>query len=290
MINKFKQSILIKRFLKILFLIVSLQASSQNLSFMTYNIRLDVASDGENAWPQRKDFLVSLLKFYSPDVFGIQEGLPQQVNFIDEQLQNYSFVGIGREGGNKGEYSALFFNTQNLLVLDQGPFWLSLTPDEYSIGWDAALPRICTYALFEHKKSGVKFWVFNTHFDHIGEEAREKSAELIVRKINEINAKNNAVVLMGDFNSEPESKPISIISNAMEDTKAVSIEVPFGPKGTFNAFKYNAFDLKRIDYVFVSKSTKIQVEKYGVLNNSKDLKFPSDHFPVYVELSIKKGK
>lgn len=254
---------------------------------MSYNIRLDVASDGENAWPQRKDFLVSLLKFYSPDVIGIQEGLPNQVSYINEQLQNYSFVGIGREGGNKGEYSALFFNTQNLLIKDNSTFWLSLTPDEFSVGWDAALPRICTYALLEQKKSGLKFWVFNTHFDHIGEVAREKSAELILRKIKEINSENLPVVLMGDFNSEPESNPISILKSAMNDSKDVSVEESFGPYGTFNAFRYDTISSKRIDYIFISKSDNIQVEKQAVFNNSKDLRYPSDHFPVYVELSIK---
>ncbi len=279
---------MIKGSLKILFFILSLQIYSQDLAVMTYNIRLDVDSDKENAWPHRQDFLLSMLRFYSPDVFGIQEGLPHQVSFINEQLSNYSYVGMGREGGNKGEYAAIFYDTTYLSIKTQGTFWLSTTPNEYSLGWDAALPRICTYALFEQKKSGIRFWVFNTHFDHIGIEARTKSSELILSKIRELNSRDKLpVVLMGDFNAVPESQTIHTIKRAMNDTREVSISVPFGPEGTFNGFEFGKTNRDRIDYVFVSKSMNIQVDKYGILNNSKDLRYPSDHFPVYVELEIK---
>ena len=130
---------------------------------MTYNIRLDVASDGENAWPNRKEKLVSQLQFYAPDIFGIQEGMPHQVAFIDEQLSNYHFIGFGRDGENKGEYSALYFNIEKYNVEKKGTFWLSESPGEVSKGWDAAFPRVCTYGLFENKSTGIRFFVFNTH-------------------------------------------------------------------------------------------------------------------------------
>jgi len=274
-------------FLIILGVLFHLHSFSQEVSLMTYNIRLDVASDGENAWPNRKEKLVSQLQFYAPDIFGIQEGMPHQVAFIDEQLSNYHFIGFGRDGENKGEYSALYFNIEKYNVEKQGTFWLSESPGEVSIGWDAAFPRVCTYGLFENKSTGIRFFVFNTHLDHIGGLARKKSLELILEKIDKLNSENLPAILMGDFNLEPQSDAISILKQHMNDSRGISIEKPFGPKGTFNAFNYESDATRIIDYVFVSKSEKVEVQKYGVLNNSYHLKYPSDHFPIFVKLSIK---
>lgn len=275
-----------KKYILIILMVMNFVNSiSQELTFMTYNIRLDVAADGENAWPNRKANLVSQIKFYDPDIFGVQEAMPHQVNFIDQYLSSYSFIGQGRDGENKGEYSALYFNHKKFDVEQQGTFWLSENPNEVSIGWDAAFPRICTYGLFIEKKSKIKFFVFNTHLDHVGEIARKKSLDFILKKMNDINAENLPVVLMGDFNLEPKSEEISFANEEMDDSKMVSIERPFGPNGTFNAFKFESNPTKRIDYIFVSKS-KIKVQKYGVLNNSFNLRYPSDHFPVYVEVKI----
>jgi len=274
-------------FLIILGVLFHLHAFSQEISIMTYNIRLDVASDGENAWPNRKEKLVNQVRFYAPDIFGIQEGMPHQVKFIDEQLSNYNFIGQGRDGENKGEYSALYFNIEKYNVEQQGTFWLSETPDEVSKGWDAAFPRVCTYGVFENKSTGIRFFVFNTHLDHIGVLARKNSLELILSKIDKLNTEKLPVILMGDFNLEPKSKAISILKRRMDDSREISSEHPFGPKGTFNAFNYKSDAAKRIDYIFVSKSSKFKVKKYGVLNNSYNLKYASDHFPVFVELLIK---
>jgi endonuclease/exonuclease/phosphatase family metal-dependent hydrolase len=260
---------------------------SQELTLMTYNIRLDVASDGENAWQNRKELLVSQLQFYNPDIVGIQEGMPHQVDFINKQLEQFSFIGEGRDGGNNGEYSAIFYNNEAFKIIKQGTFWLSETPNEVSKGWDAAFPRVCTYGLFENTKSGTKFWVFNTHLDHMGEIARLESVQLILEKIKEFNTEKLSVFFMGDLNAEPTSEPILLLKNEMNDCKEISATQLIGPEGTFNGFQYHQIATNRIDYIFVSKSKSIRVEKYGVLNNSKDLKFPSDHFPVYVKLKLK---
>src|SRR5690606_369261 len=139
--------------------------------------------------------------------------------------------------------------------------------------------------LFENKSTKEKFWVFNTHFDHIGEVARVKSAALILKKIAEINTSHLPVVLMGDFNLKPDAEPIKIISKALNDSKHVSIAKPFGPSGTFNAFVFNKPVLDRIDYIFTSKD-QVKVLKYAVLSDSKDCKYPSDHLPVLVELEF----
>lgn len=277
-----------KYFLLIIIFLFFKIAVSQQVSFMTYNIRLDVKSDKENSWPNRKDFLVSQISFFSPDIFGIQEGLPHQVNYIYEQIPGYSYIGEGRDGTNRGEYSALYFNTEKFFTEEHGTFWLSLTPNIVSKGWDAAFPRICTYALFKDKKTEMKFWVFNTHLDHLGRTSRLESAGLILKKINELNTFNFPVILMGDFNAKPNSIPITVLKNTMNDSREVAIQQPFGPEGTFNSFHFTRIPKKRIDYIFISKGSEVEVEKYAVLNNSKNNKYPSDHFPIYVEIIFNK--
>ena len=270
--------------LVLLAVIFSFPATAQ-VSVMSYNIRYATESDGENAWSKRKDYLAKQVAFYEPGILGVQEALQEQLEYLDEELEDYKWFGEGRDGKNKGEFSAIFYNTQKFEVLDMGTFWLSETPHRISIGWDAALNRICTYGLFREKASGKEFYVFNTHFDHLGEVARLRSAELIVEKIKNINAENLPVVLMGDFNLEPASSALAPILGYLNDAKAVASEVAYGPEGTFNGFKFHEPVTKRIDYVFTSHEG-IEVLKHGVLSDSKDLKYPSDHFPVLVVLRL----
>ncbi len=261
---------------------------SQNMTFMTYNVRYGLADDGENSWKYRKEYLASQINFYNPDIFGTQEGLPFQVEYIDSQLPKHSFIGESRDGDGKGEYSAIFYNQDKFEVIKQHTFWLSITPDKVSKGWDAAYPRICTYGLFKDKMTNQKFWIINTHLDHIGIKAREQSVLMILRRIKEINKRNYPLIFMGDLNAEPNSKPISILKSELKDTKEISIEKPFGPNGTFNAFQFDKPVTKRIDYIFISKNNSIKINKYAVLSDSKDLKYPSDHLPVLVQLTINK--
>ncbi len=270
-----------------LLLLLNIQMSeAQPLKMMTYNIRLDVASDGENDWSHRKEYFTSQIKFYEPDVFGIQEALPHQVTDIAGYLPGYNYVGTGRDGIGKGESSNIFYKKGRFVVKKEGTFWLSETPDTVSKGWDAALNRVCTYALLEDNETKNNIWVFNTHLDHIGEVARTKSIELIVSRIRAFNTKNYPVVFMGDLNSEPTTDRIKALKKVMTDSRDVSVEKPFGPSGTFNGFKFNEPVTKLIDYIFISQPLIITVKKYAVLSDSKDLHYPSDHLPVYVELEI----
>ena len=272
--------------LSLVILFLSVASKAQNLKIMTYNIRLGLASDGEKAWFNRKEYCCSQLVFYDPDIFGIQEALPNQVFDIATFLPKYNYVGIGRDGIEKGESSNIFYRKDRIQLLLENTFWLSETPDKISKGWDAALNRICTYALFKDKKTDKIFWVFNTHLDHIGELARTNSILLIRSKIKALNTKNYPVLFMGDFNSEPSEERIVNLKKEMIDSKEVSEEKPLGPTGTFNAFKYNEAVTKQIDYIFLSKENSITVKKYAVLSDSKDLKYPSDHLPVYIEISF----
>jgi len=260
---------------------------AQTLKVMTYNIRLDIASDGENAWPLRKGFLTSQIQFYNPDIFGVQEARPNQVVDIATLLPQYNRVGVGREGIGKGESSNIYYKKNRFILKKTRTFWLSETPNKISKSWDAAFNRVCTYALLKDKKSRKTFWVFNTHLDHIGEEARTKGIALVLSKIKKLNTKNYPVIFMGDFNSEPNTQRIINLKKEMNDCREVSIEKPFGPSGTFNNFQHNKPVTRLIDYIFISKNNQLTVKKYAVLSDSKNLKYPSDHLPVYVELIFK---
>ncbi len=274
----------IRFFLLAFFITIGSTASSQSLKVMTYNIRLNIASDGENAWPNRKGFLSSQIQFYEPDIFGIQEALPDQITDISNALKQYANVGIGRDGEGKGESSNIYYKKERFKVLETQTFWLSETPGEISKGWDAALNRVCSYALLSDKTTGKRFWVFNTHLDHIGEMARTKSIKLILSKIEAVNRPDYPVIFMGDFNSEPGAERIVSLKKEMIDSRSASKNAPFGPSGTFNGFKHNEPVTHLIDYIFISKNEKLKVLKYAILSDSKDLKYPSDHLPVYVEL------
>lgn len=276
-----------KKYLLFLTLIIMVTpiAMGQNIKLITYNIRYDSKQDTDNPWKRRKVQIVRQIVFYEPDVFGIQEGLKHQVEYLDDQLESFDYVGVGRDDGkNEGEYSAVYYNHNLFAKLDNGTFWLSETPNKPSVGWDAALERICTWVLLEHKKTGRKLRVFNTHFDHVGEKARLNSAKLIVRKMKEIGKKGESIVLMGDLNARPDDKPIEVIDENLRDTKLVSKTEPFGPEGTYTGFDYNKPAQRRIDYIFVKDS---EVLKYGVLNDPVNLHFPSDHFPVFAEIRLK---
>jgi len=269
------------------FFVISTSFSQEtSLSLMTYNIRYDNPSDGENVWSKRKNELVGLIKFYEPAIIGTQEGLPHQVDYINDSLTQYDFIGEGRDGKNKGEYSAIFYQKNRLEVLKTDTFWLSLTPDKPSKNWDAALPRICTYSLFKEKETGVLFWIFNAHFDHIGQQSRLKSVDLILEKINSVNTENYPVFFMGDLNSEPSNEVISKLNSHLTDTFDLTADAPFGPNGTFNGFEFHEPVTRKIDYIFISNASQISVNKHATLSNSKNLKYPSDHLPIYIEVDL----
>lgn len=274
-----------KYFLYVFTIFMMMDLNAQDLSVMTYNIKLDYPKEGENSWANRKLFLINQIKFYEPEVLGVQEAMPNQMKEMDSLLEDYSYVGVGRDDGkDSGEYSAIFYKKDNLKVLESSTFWLSETPQKVSMGWDAVCNRVCTYALFKNKRTKQKFWVFNTHFDHVGEIARKASAILLIQKIKELNTKNLPVILMGDFNLEPESENITYITTHLKDSKEVSLSKPFGPSGTFNGFNFHEPVTRRIDYIFVS--SKIKVNTHAVLSDNWDCKYPSDHLPVYVKLQF----
>ena len=272
----------------LLFFLFCLGASTliygQDMNVMTYNIRFDNPDDENDSWDRRKVLILEQLLFYEPAVFGIQEGMHHQVEYLDDSLPGYDYAGVARDDGKTGgEYSAVYYNLSLFTRVKDHTFWLSETPGEPSVGWDAAMERICTCVLLRHKKSGQQVWVFNTHFDHVGEQARRNSARLILDKINELNTGNHPVVLMGDLNAQPDDQPIQRIGSRMQDARLVTEIRPFGPEGTYNGFQFDEPVERRIDYIFVDS---LKVIKYGVLSDPENLQYPSDHFPVIARVKF----
>ncbi len=278
-----------KQILAFIFLFIAISASAQTeVKVMSYNIRLNVQSDGENKWDLRKDRVASLINYYEPDFLGGQEVTHGQLLDLNLSLPSYSYIGVGRDDGKeKGEYSCIWYKKDKYQLLQQSTFWLSPTPDSISKGWDAAIVRVCTYGLFKDKKTKQKFWVFNTHFDHIGKTARLESSKLIIKQINKFNTKNYPVILTGDFNSKPEEAPAEFLMSKIQNARKISTLV-YGDAPTFNAFKFKEKIENCIDYIFVSNNKKISVSKFATLTDSYDLKYPSDHLPILTTINIKK--
>jgi endonuclease/exonuclease/phosphatase family metal-dependent hydrolase len=261
-----------------------------SLNVMTFNIRWNNAGDGVNAWPERKQKAASQIAFHEADIVGVQEALHGQLIDLDSLLPGFDYTGGGRDDGKtKGEYSAILYRTSRLQMIAGSTFWLSQTPlVAGSKGWDANLPRVVTWAKFKDKKSQRIFFVFNTHFDHIGEVARRESAKLLVKAVDSIAGKIPTIIT-GDFNSKPFDEPIKVITNAddplrLTDTKATSTTPHYGPTGTFNGFEAMEKDEFPIDYIFTKG--KFKVLQHATLSQSWQGRFSSDHFPVFARLII----
>lgn len=267
---------------------------AQSVNVMSYNIRLDTEADGVNQWKNRPDKVIGLIKKYNPDLFGVQEAMHNQMLDLQKGLPEYSYVGVGRDDGKeKGEYSAIFYKKEMFEVLVQNTFWLSETPDmPGSKSWDAAITRVVTFALLKDKISGKIFLYANSHFDHIGKEARNNSATLIKRLIastikiasgqNE-NQKIPAIV-SGDFNSEPTDAPYLTITNG-EHFRLFDSRPTDNLTGTFCGFELNKMACKTIDYIFHSEDWK--ASNYQVIQDNYGKYYPSDHLPVLVTLTLK---
>ena len=262
------------------------QQNVANLRVGTYNLRMDTSSDKENAWPNRKEMVKSLVLFHEFDIFGTQEGFKHQLDGILE-IDKFAYVGVGRDDGkDEGEHSAIIYDKNRFEVLDKGNFWYAENPEVPGKGWDATCcNRICSWAKFKDTVSGKEFFFFNSHYDHQGRVARLESSKLLLERMKKI-AGNTTFFCTGDFNATPDSEPMQVLYNdgLLIDSKLVSEKPPYGTEGTFNSFKLDAPMKNRIDYIFVSKDVK--VEKYGVLNESQYGRLPSDHFPVMIVASF----
>lgn len=276
-----------KKFIFLILILIPATLFSQQMNVITFNIRYNTANDGINAWPNRVEMVIGLLKFHEADLFGLQEALHGQILDVYNNMPGFEWFGVGRDDGEKGgEFSPIFYNKSKIILIESGTFWLSETPEKPSKGWDAALNRVVTWGKFKSKVTGKIFYYYNTHFDHRGDEARKKSAELIANKIREMAGSSGfPVILTGDFNLTPEAEGIANIKKYLRDSRDISTSPPYGPSGTFNSFDWNAPMKDRIDYVFVND--RVDVLKYGVITDSNEMRWPSDHLPVIAKIQLK---
>lgn len=303
----------ISGFLVVGLLLFTVALHAQKLIIATYNIRYENTGDvsNGNGWAQRCPVICKMIQFHDFDIFGAQEVLQHQLTDVLRDLTGYAYIGVGRDDGKeKGEYAPVFYKTDKFKLLRSGHFWMSEVTDKPNKGWDAVLPRICTWGNFQDKKSGFRFWFFNLHMDHIGVEARRQSAKLVLNKIKEMCGKD-PVILTGDFNVDQQSESYALINNSgkLQDSYELA-KVLYASNGTFNNFNPNSKTDSRIDHIFVTSD--LHVMRYGVLtdtyrikvDNTKEIKsanfpsevslqqylarVPSDHFPVKVELEYSK--
>lgn len=274
----------------LLLLGVSANLSAQTLKVATYNIRYDNKQDTANAWKNRLPYMAKLIRFQDFDVFGTQEVLYNQLQDLAGQLPGYAHIGVGRDDGKQaGEFSAIFYKQDKYKLLKQGTFWLSPTSTVPSKGWDAALPRVCSWGQLQDKVSGFTFYFFNTHFDHVGVEARKESAKLILAKIKEM-AGATPTILTGDFNIDQTNESYTILGTAgnLKDAYQTA-QVVYAPNGTFNGFNPKAKTDARIDHIFLGPA--FTATRYGILTETYGAgKTPSDHYPVAVELQYNPKK
>ncbi len=252
---------------------------------MTYNIRYNNPGDRENRWDVRKSEMADMLHYYQPDIIGVQEALHDQIEYLDNALDAYSYFGVGRDNGKKkGEYAPILYKSNKFDLIDEHTYWLSETPEKVSVGWDAALPRIATFVTLVDRNSADTLYIFNCHYDHQGVVARQKSSEYVYQLIEEKELTNKNVIVMGDFNLLPDSEPIQFYRSHLNDAYLKSKTPVYGPEFTYNDFKIDRITQERLDYIF---NLNMDVESCRTIDDRrKNLLQLSDHFPVMAELKV----
>lgn len=253
------------------------------IKVMSYNIRLGSGKDGDNSWEYRKPATIELIKDQKPDIFGVQEALSYQLDYIRNLCKNYSSVGVGRDDGkSQGEHMSIYWNKKRIKMLDWGTFWLSETPETPSKGWDARYKRSATWALMKDKRSGKKFYFVNTHLDHRGKEAQKNGLKLIVDRIGTINPQGFPMILTGDFNINPDNPALEYLNAEMESARDVAEKSDW--HNTFNGWSTIKTD-RIIDYIYFKGFNKC-TEYQTIIKQYLNIPFVSDHYPIYAILKF----
>lgn len=266
-----------------------LQPDAPNeLTVMSFNLRYGTANDGDNSWPHRNHLVMRVFEHRDADIVGVQEALAFQLDEITTEFPHYAVIGVGRDDAKTaGEYSAILYRADRFIVDSSGTFWLSDTPETVaSTSWGNSIPRICTWARLIDRQSGDALYIFNTHYDHRSQPSREQSSKLIAQRIAS-RSHNDPVVLMGDFNAG-ELNPA--INHLHADNQGPNLAHTYRAQhpdeiavGTFNAFQGKA-DGDMIDHIFVSGS--FQILDANIDRTNDDGRYPSDHFPVWVQVAF----
>jgi endonuclease/exonuclease/phosphatase family metal-dependent hydrolase len=260
---------------------------------MTFNIRFNNPKDGLDNWTFRRDAVADLFRTQRIDVAGLQEALRDQIDDLAKRLPQFAWYGVGRDDGkSKGEFVPIFFRKDRFALVLKGTFWLSEHPEKVgSRGWDANLPRVASWVKLKDKSTGKEWTVFNAHFDHEGERAREASAALLIKKMPEI-ARDSRIVLLGDFNETPKASFYRVLTEGdaetrfkLFDSKSTSKNPHVGLDTTWNGFKAPVPG-QQIDHIFVG--AKIEVRSHQIPDTRRGERFLSDHFPVIADISTAK--
>jgi endonuclease/exonuclease/phosphatase family metal-dependent hydrolase len=258
---------------------------SEELCVMTYNVRYANEYPGE-AWTTRRPLLASCIRTIAPDVIGTQEGLYRQLCDIAADLPEFDWIGLGRQGGSRDEFTAVFYRTARLDPLEFDHFWLSDAPEVIgSMTWGNRFRRMVTWVRFRDKLTQGEFYLWNTHFDHEVQEARIKSAALIRTRVAQLE-QETPVLLIGDFNADGETNEVHahfLRDGFFRDAWVTAATRSGGARGTFNGF--GTFPgLGRIDWILTRGD--VTVDAIAVVETAQDGQFPSDHFPVVARLRL----
>jgi len=257
-------------------------AEETPIKVTTYNIRYANPGDGEDVWPNRRQFVIAYAS--GSDIIGMQEVTAPQFEDLREGLPEFGSYGVGRDDGKSGgEHAPIFYRKARFELIDNGTFWLSESPNTVGKkGWDAALPRTCTWVNLRDRRSGREIFVANTHFDHRGAKARAESGKLIVRQFSRVPA-DRPTVVMGDFNCLPDSEPYNAIASSFTDARLTSESKPTGPSSTWNGFREIVPD-RIIDHIFVRsiRVLKLSTDDPRTANG----RFASDHLPVQMVVQL----
>jgi endonuclease/exonuclease/phosphatase family metal-dependent hydrolase len=257
-------------------------AGDAPLSVMSFNIRLPAESDGVDYWETRKPLALRMLQEQQPDVIGMQELVKSQADYLARELPQYAWFGRGRDADGGGEHMGVFYRKDRLKVIESGDFWLSDTPDVAgSITWHHLYPRMVTWALFEQRSDGKRFYLFNTHLPYRDQDeaARVKGAQAIAAHLATLPA-GVPVVVTGDFNTTPDSEVHAVLARTLQDAWTTAPRVE-GSDATFHGFTGNAD--KRIDWIFVKS---VQLASITSVTTRWNHRYPSDHFPLVATLRL----
>jgi endonuclease/exonuclease/phosphatase family metal-dependent hydrolase len=260
----------------------------RSIRVMSFNIRYGTARDGSNHWDLRKEFVVKTIEAFNPDLLGTQETLGFQRDYLAEQLAGYEQLGVGRnDGRDDGEMMALFYRKNRFEDLASGHFWLSETPEEVgSKSWDSSLPRMVTWVKLKdrYQPDAKPIACFNTHFDHLGIQARLESARLLRQQAIKL-GESSSIIITGDFNTGEQTPPYNALFDPIDKNLAPFVDtfrsvhkVRTEQEGTFSGFRSTAITGARIDWIAVSADWKIM--QAGIDRTERNGSTPSDHFPV----------
>ncbi len=276
-------------FALILFSTTAAAQAAEPITVMTFNIRYGTANDGENHWTRRRNFLFDVVREQDADVIGLQEALDAQIREIVQAVPAYAVVGVGRDDGKTaGEYSAILVRKDRFHVAEAGTFWFSDTPAvPGSTSWGNRITRICTWARLIDR-DGTPFWFFNVHLDHQSQPSRERSAELLLRRIDARAFPAEPVIVTGDFNAGEDNAAIQTMlsGKALVDTFRV-LHPDEKRVVTFSGFTMEPIEGPKIDYVLVQPGTEVLSAE--IVRTSRDGRYPSDHFPVTARVRLPAG-